>query len=233
MKVLSIATRKGGVGKSTMTIYCASMLFHISFKKGLKIALVDFDDQKSIANQREKELKKKSVIESLAEIYPNDYKERLSSLYPIYSFTYPEYLKKRKELEKNFSYVFLDFPGRVEKEQLDVLKTIDKVATPIVADELDIESGMSYMKMCNDLKIETGWFLNKERNTNFTRMIKARAHDSYFLKVNKNIQKIQNSSGELLSIAERPETYRSHRSTIVPFDDKEKNISSLLKFLIN
>lgn len=233
MKVLSIATRKGGVGKSTWTIYCASMLFNVSLKKSLKIALVDFDDQKSIANQREKELKKKSVIEALAAIYPKDYKERLSTLYPIYSFTYQEYIKKYKDLAKNFHYIFLDFPGRVEKEQLEVLKTINKVAIPIIADELDIESGMSYMKMCSDLKVDAGWFLNKERNTNFTKVVKERAHERYFTKVNKNIQQILNQNGTLLSIAERPETYRSNRSTIVPFDDKEKNVSALLKFLIN
>ena len=118
MKVLSIATRKGGVGKSTWTIYCATMLFHISFKKGLKVALVDFDDQKSIANQREKELKRKAVAGNLADIYPEDYKQRLSAMYPIYSFTYKEYLTKYKALDENFQFVFLDFPGRVEKEQV-------------------------------------------------------------------------------------------------------------------
>ncbi len=233
MKVLSIATRKGGVGKSTWTIYCATMLFHISFKKGLKVALVDFDDQKSIANQREKELKRKSVAKGLADIYPDDYKQRLSSMYPIYSFTYKEYLKKYKALNENFQFVFLDFPGRVEKEQVSVLETIDKVAVPIVADELDIESGMSYMKMCADLGIYAGWFLNKERNTNFTKMVKQQAHEKYFLKVNDKIEKIVNKEDGLLSIVERPETYRSNRSTIIPFDDKEKNISHLLKFLIN
>jgi len=154
-------------------------------------------------------------------------------MYPIYSFTYKEYLKQYKSLEDNFQFIFLDFPGRVEKEQISVLETIDKVATPIVADELDIESGMSYMKMCADLNISTGWFLNKERNTNFTKMVKSQAHEKYFLKINTEIKRITNKEGTLLSIAERPETYRSNRSTIVPFDDKEKNVSHLLKFLIN
>ena len=64
-------------------------------------------------------------------------------------------------------------------------------------------------------------------------MVKLQAHEKYFIKVNDKIEKIVNKENGLLSIVERPETYRSNRSTIIPFDDKEKNVSHLLKFLIN
>ena len=232
MKTISIATRKGGAGKSTWTMYCATSLFHILFGKEKKIALIDFDNQKSLTNKREKELKNQEALAILADLF-EDYEKRLKSLYPVYTLTYDEYLEKYQDFNKYFDYVFLDFPGRIETPQKDVLKTLDKVAIPIVADELDIESGMSYMKMCHTLGIQAGWFLNKETNTTYNKKIKEFAHEEYFLQVNPDLQKIKGKNGELLSIRERPEMYRRNRSTIIPFDDKEQNVFHLIKYLIN
>lgn len=232
MKVLAIATRKGGVGKSTWTQYCVTTLFHILYKKGKKVALIDFDDQRSLANKRAKEVKSKQVVEALSEIF-DDYEDRLKNLYPLYTFGYQEYLEKYDKLQQHFDYIFLDFPGRIEKEQKAILETINKVAIPIVADELDIESGVSYMKMCDTLNIKCGWFLNKEANTTFNKRIKATAHENYFVKANPSIEKIPGKESDLLSIRERPEMYRKNRSTIIPFDDPEQNVYHLIKYLIN
>ncbi|UZR99008.1 ParA family protein [Chondrinema litorale] len=232
MKVLSIATRKGGAGKSTWTMFCATSLFHILFSKGKKVALIDFDNQKSLTNKRQKELKNPEVLSILADLF-DDYENRLKSLFPVYTYTYEEYIEKYDTLNNYFDFVFLDFPGRIETPQKDVLKTIDKVAIPIVADELDIESGMSYMKMCHTLNIKAGWFLNKETNTTYNKDIKQYAHKDYFLNVNPDLVEIKGKEGELLSIRERPEMYRKNRSTVIPFDDKEQNVFHLIKFLIN
>ncbi|WP_020531028.1 ParA family protein [Flexithrix dorotheae] len=231
MKVLSIATRKGGAGKSTWTVYCTTTLFHIVFGKK-KVALIDFDEQRSLANKRAKELKNEEVLSILGDMF-EDYDERLKKLFPVYTFTYKEYLEKYDTLKDYFDYVFLDFPGRIESPQKDIIKTIDKVAIPMVADELDIESGMSYMKMCHSLDVKCGWFLNKESRTTYNKQVKESAHEDYFLHQNPNLEKIIGHNGDLLSIRDRPETYRKNRSTIIPFDDEEQNVYHLIKFLIS
>ena len=62
MKVWSISNRKGGAGKSTFTRFCATLLFHILFPKGKKVAVIDFDDQETTFSNRQREVQDKSKL---------------------------------------------------------------------------------------------------------------------------------------------------------------------------
>ena len=237
MKILSISNRKGGVGKSTWTQFTATRLFHALYEKKLKIALIEFDDQGSITNSRKRDLNKPEVISEMKSYYLNDYKERLKNLYPIYTYTYKEYLDKKEKLAEHFEYIFLDFPGVMDIKQTEIIEGIDKVAIPVLADEYDIESSMSYMKALDSKRVKCGWFLNKYTNTRFSKYIKSEGHKGFVKNANPNLEMITYSEGsnkdELMVINERKELIRSSRSSIIPFDDREGHVKNLMMYLIN
>ncbi len=161
MKVLSVSNRKGGVGKSTFSCMCATLLFHLVFAKKVKLCIVDFDEQKSTMFERQEELRNKEKIGKFKTMFPSDYQERGKKLYPVYCWSYRKYLDNYEDLEKNFNYVFLEFPGRIDDSQAEVLETLDRTLIPVVADKPDIRSTMTYVKACYRLRITSAWFLNR------------------------------------------------------------------------
>jgi cellulose biosynthesis protein BcsQ len=239
MKVFSVSNRKGGVGKSTWTRIVATMLYHMSFGKR-KLCIVDFDDQATTSNHRERELRDKGLMGQIRNMFPKDYKARIENLYPIYSWGYEKYIDNLTGLKKNFDFVFLDFPGNTDIKQLDTLQTIDKALIPVMADTDDIESSMSYMKLCNRLNIKPGWFLNVYQNTRFQKFIRDNGHEKYFSAINPNLEKLtypddhknEEIRGKLVTINSRPEVMRVCKSTIVPYDDIENHSRTMVKWLL-
>lgn len=239
MKVFSISNRKGGVGKSTWSRIVATMLFHMSFGK-LKMCLVDFDDQATTSNQRKKELKKTELMDRLKNMFPKNYQERIKNLYPIYSWTYEQYIQNLSTLKKNFDVVFLDFPGKMDLKQTEVLKSIDKAIIPVLADDDDIESSMSYMQVCHKFDIKAAWFINLFKKNKFSLFIVNKGHDKYFKKISPNLEQLkypayhQNESlaGKQVVINDRPVVIRVSKSTIVPYDDIENNVRTMVKWLL-
>ena len=112
MKAYSVASRKGGVGKSSFNMWLTTLAFHLLYKQNIRICLIDMDDQSTASNAREKELANNKRLKSLSNFYPDDYKERLQNLYPVYSWTFEDYEKKFKKLKENFDIVFIDFAKR-------------------------------------------------------------------------------------------------------------------------
>ena len=239
MKVFSISNRKGGVGKSTWTRIVGTMLYHMSFGKR-KMCLVDFDDQGTASNQRKRELKNKDLMEQIKNMFPKDYKARIENLYPIYSWTYEKYVENLPQLKKNFDFVFLDFPGNTDVKQVDTLKTIDKAIIPVLADPDDIESSMSYMKLCKRFNIKPAWFLNIYQKTRFQNFIRDNGHEKFFTPIDSNLEQLsypadhQNEKlrGKLVTINSRPEVMRVSKSTIVPYDDIENHSRAMVKWLL-
>ena len=191
----------------------------------------------SLADWRVPEWRERD-LKGLAEFYPDDYKDRLQNLYPVYSWTFDDYQEKFEKLKDNFDIVFIDFAGRLQKEQLPVLETIDKVIVPILADEKDIESGTSFMNACHKLNIPTAWFLNRYSKTKFNDYIYDKGQ-SKFVTVNPNLTQLKwtASKNELLQnthikVQQAPEMFRSSSSTILPFDDPNKTIKSMLEFFL-
>lgn len=196
------------------------------------------DDQSTSSNARAKEIENKKRLKSLSEFYPDDYKERLQNLYPVYAWNFDDYEEKFEKLKDNFDIVFIDFAGRMQKEQLPVMRTIDKVIVPILADDKDIESGASFMNGCHKLGIPTAWFLNRYSSTRFNDFIYEKGQQK-FQQINPDIIQLKWTASpdeelkqRAIRVQQAPELFRSNSSTILPFDDRNKTIKSMLEYFL-
>lgn len=136
-KVISFATQKGGVGKSTLLMLTASAV-HNRTKK--KVLVIDCDPQRSVK-----------------EIYNHEKGNEHS--YDVIAFNWkqpkPEvnFDKTIALAEKKYDIIFLDVPGRIEgKEIYFSILVSDIVVVPIVASVLDIKSTISFLQTLPKVK---------------------------------------------------------------------------------
>jgi chromosome partitioning protein len=106
MKILTIANRKGGAGKST----CAAHLALEASSEGLKVILIDMDPQKTLESWWQKrEEENPFLIETTADELPS-YCEKLS--------------------EKGFDLCIIDTPGDASVNAIAGIKVSDLVLIP-------------------------------------------------------------------------------------------------------
>ncbi len=156
-KHVAFATQKGGAGKTTITVLVASFLH---YTRGLNIAIVDCDfPQHSICEMRSRDtdlVKNDLFYKVLA------YKqlERLQKKgYPIVEAKFDTALVKAEELSHSgdFDYIFFDLPGTINTTGItDVIKSMDYIITPIVADRVVLESSLRFATVVNEKLITTG-----------------------------------------------------------------------------
>lgn len=157
-RIISVAHRKGGIGKTSITIHLATAL---AVDKGLKVMVFDTDSQKSALEYREFEQN-------------NVYKGQA----PPYSieFVQPKYLFD--DIRRNFDQydvIFIDVPRMTEaagdNQITTALSYCDSVLIPIVAGELEALSTQKFIRLLEELaanKKEKGFdfayfgFLNKK-----------------------------------------------------------------------
>ena len=137
-KIISIANRKGGVGKTTLSILLATAL---ATKKGLKVCLLDTDSQKSAVNRR------------LIEQAQNDGAE---APYPI-EHVYPKYLTMElKHRSEEYDVILIDVPRLTDSEKdTEVVTAIvhcDTVIIPTTAAEMDVVATNDFIKIVEDVK---------------------------------------------------------------------------------
>ena len=94
---VSFATQKGGVGKSTFTIYAASWLHYV---KGLNVAVVDCDyPQHSIMKQKKRDME----VVKTTPVYQNLLVEQAGRLkkkaYPVIGSTPPDCMTDWRRFE--------------------------------------------------------------------------------------------------------------------------------------
>ncbi len=156
-KYVAFATQKGGAGKTTITVLVAS---YLHYTKGLNIAIIDCDfPQHSICEMRNREtdlVKNDLFYKVLA------YKqlERLQKKgYPVVEARFDTALAKAQELSESgeFDYIFFDLPGTINASGItDVIKGMEYIITPIIADRVVLESSLRFATVVNDKLISTG-----------------------------------------------------------------------------
>lgn len=146
---ISFSTPKGGVGKSTMTIFLASVLH---YRLGYNVLVMDCDfPQYSLSNMRERDMKtimqnayhKKAAIKQFQSIN--------KKAYPIVKCKAESALEKASEYVNRSAVepdiIFFDLPGTANtKGVLTTLKAMDFIFSPITADRLVVESTLSFAK---------------------------------------------------------------------------------------
>lgn len=106
MKILTVANRKGGAGKST----CAAHIAYEAVKSGLKVILIDMDPQKTLETwwQKRAEENPYLVDTSAAELF--DVLEKLA--------------------QKNFDLCVIDTPGDASINAANGIKAADLILIP-------------------------------------------------------------------------------------------------------
>lgn len=104
MKVIVLASRKGGVSKSTLTA-------HLAVEAGKGVAIIDTDSQGSLSDW---------------------WNERESTDPAFVSTSIPELRNTLKDLDRQgFRYVFIDTPPAIDKGLIDLAKLADLVVIPV------------------------------------------------------------------------------------------------------
>lgn len=137
-KIISIANRKGGVGKTTLSIMLATSL---AVDKGLKVCLLDTDSQKSAVNRR---LIEQSQIEGVEPPYPIEH-------------VFPRYLTMElKHRSTEYDVILIDVPRLTDSEKdTEIVTAIvhcDDVIIPTTPAEMDVVATNDFLEIVRDVK---------------------------------------------------------------------------------
>ncbi len=143
-KIISVASQKGGVGKSTTTTLLANFFF---FHFGLKIAIVDADyAQFSISKRREDELKVTQKSEKLQSAYKMLYSNK--EPYPIIRTKLKNLDTELEKLGDEFDYIFLDLAGTMYQPGIfDAYRKINHFLIPVAKDNFSLKSAVEFYKV--------------------------------------------------------------------------------------
>lgn len=149
---ISIANQKGGIGKSTYTIFTASLLH---YRMGYRVLVADCDyPQWSIAWQRERDLDVMEGSERLKQQMMMQYKQTGQKIWPVLKTKPSSALAdvsnfiKQKEVP---DVVLVDLPGTIgTKGVLGLLACMDYLFVPVKADKTVLESSITFARTINE-----------------------------------------------------------------------------------
>ena len=146
-KIIMFGNQKGGIGKSTITILTANALGNAGFD--YKVLVIDNDVQRSIIGLREYD---KEVTE---EEVGKDYEFP----YDVKAMTYQQLRSKIADYDKEYDFIFIDTPGRIDLEQdikkqeiTKLLSFVDYVFVPFKGGALNLDSTLQYSKVLLDIQ---------------------------------------------------------------------------------
>jgi chromosome partitioning protein len=130
-KVIVYGNRKGGVGKSTLTMLTATALSQAPFNK--KVLVIDADDQQSLVKFRNDDLSDDLEAQPSYKIISclND----IDRLYEII-----------QRAKGSYDYIFVDVAGRLDDFTKKVLFYVDVLMIPFQAGNFSLESTFDYVK---------------------------------------------------------------------------------------
>lgn len=140
--IISFANRKGGVGKSSATMFVATSLHHI----GYKVLVFDADNQRSILDTR--------VMDS--HIYDDEIKD--NTLYDVIGENSKSLLDETllENVKSKYDYIFIDIPrftdGQGDENLASILSLCDYVICPIRSGQLDNFSVSVLLNMLAEIK---------------------------------------------------------------------------------
>ncbi len=160
---VAIATQKGGIGKSTITMLLANYLHNIG---GMNVGVVDCDDpQHSISDARERELLLIKNNEADKEAAKDVFRKTGKRIFPVVATNPVDALDQAEILieDENPDIVLFDLPGTIRsKGVLSTLSQMDYIFVPISADRLVLESALQFVANFKDNLMTTGKAVTKE-----------------------------------------------------------------------
>lgn len=156
---VAFSTQKGGVGKTTFTASVASYLCYV---KGYNVAIIDCDfPQHSILEMRKRDIAQVEKDDYYKRLVINQFKSTGKRGYDVIEATPQNSLEKAENLitssEKPLDIIFFDMAGTVNNESIvNIMKSMDYIFTPIIADRVVMTSSLSFASIINDQFISTG-----------------------------------------------------------------------------
>lgn len=156
-RIVSVLNRKGGVGKSTVTMLLAGALG----AEGKRVLVLDCDEQQSIFD----------MLNTYAGLYAN---ANISPLFNVEACPPGDVIDRLGGLRARYDVIFIDAP-RVTESKTDtnlgrILAVCDAVLVPVLGSMMDILStsnfvymlqGIAEFKQKNGLPFEYAGFINR------------------------------------------------------------------------
>lgn len=136
--ISSVASSKGGVGKSTITMFLAVA---IAKEKGKKVLIVDTDEQRTITD-----------------IYEGEQASGLSPLVTVEDLPPRKVLNYLQKYGSDYDVVFIDIPRVTAKGGDDVaamlLSYCNAVFVPVLGTQVDLLSTIDFLKLLEQVKVD-------------------------------------------------------------------------------
>jgi len=146
-KIIMFGNQKGGIGKSTLSILTANALSAPEFD--YKVLVIDNDTQRSVTSIRQYD----------TEIMEEEYKENFEFPYDVKALTYVQIRDRIVNFDKDYDFVFIDTPGRIDLEEdikqqeiTKLLSFVDFVFVPFKGGALNLDSTLRYSKLLLDIQ---------------------------------------------------------------------------------
>lgn len=208
-KIILFGNQKGGIGKSTLSILTANALADEIFN--YKVLVIDNDMQRSIISIREYD---QEIVE--------EENQEFDFTYDVKGLTYNQIREKIVDFDKEYDFIFIDTPGRIDLEQdikqqeiTKLLSFVDYVFVPFKGGALNLDSTLRYSKLLLDiqeLRKNTSRPLNLYGLVNFYRKnaitIQELNDEIEYLESNTNIQ-FMKAKVKQYALYERLNTYES------------------------
>ena len=181
MITLSIASQKGGEGKTTLTSMVAGRLHYVL---GYRCLCVDADHQKSLLDLRrrdEETLGRKPEFQDMCNLF---YSKSGGGYYPIFQLDDSHYENLDNLLSSiltnNLDVVMVDLPGTVKDPLvLETLLQIEYLFVPVTPDYVSFDSALAYHLLLSNMQKkfadrcrlkEIRYFLNKVETRSMERV---------------------------------------------------------------
>lgn len=160
---ISFASPKGGVGKTTLTMFAAS---YLHYHGGYNVAVVDCNyPLYSIANERVKEIEYMKCDDRGFKRFLEIRKQSQKGSYPIVNSSIKSVMKDLKELRMSEDYdiILFDLPSLMSVYGTsELLTSMDIVIFPITDCERAVDTTTRYIETLNEHIITTGKSTIKE-----------------------------------------------------------------------
>ena len=141
-KIISIGNQKGGVGKTQISIMLATALSQKPFN--LKMCVIDLDNQKSVVNIRELDLRAYQT-----ENVP----------FEVFSYNVATLQNNIGDLDKAYDVIIFDVAGKLDndapiesQEITKILMYVDCLFIPFVAGNHNLNATLQYLKFAQQVQ---------------------------------------------------------------------------------
>ena len=141
-KIVTFANQKGGTGKTTLATNLAVLWSNSKYK----VAVIDADTQKSLANWVE--ARKKYYGENDIGI----------DVYPYHTHSLGEDIKK---IKRKYNFIIIDSPPSITYDTIQIVKNSDRVFVPVQPSPVDLMATIPFLNLVKQERKKAIVILNR------------------------------------------------------------------------